>query len=113
MSWCLADVLNAHGDVGLSGGNGLWGPAKSATIYPDTQPSAIADRVVPLDPNSRYAPQQMGYEGMNLDSPLPPTIIEPIGIEPLSAPTFDAGASNTQQKLPVQAVSFPMMPQRQ
>ncbi|GAB5404752.1 MAG: secretin N-terminal domain-containing protein [Aureliella sp.] len=109
MSWCLADVLNAHGDVGLSGGNGLWGPAKSATIYPDVQPSAIPDRVVPLDPNSRYAPQPMGYEGMNLDSPLP-TIVEPIGIEPLATPGYDAGASNAQQKLPVQAVSFPTTP---
>ena len=28
MSWCLADVLNIHGDAGLSGGNGLWGPAR-------------------------------------------------------------------------------------
>jgi len=27
MSWCLADVVEAHGDVGLSGGYGLWGPA--------------------------------------------------------------------------------------
>lgn len=35
MSWCLADVLNIHGDVGLSPGNGLWGPAASPVIYPD------------------------------------------------------------------------------
>ncbi len=39
MSWCLADVVEAHGDVGLSGGNGLWGPAVGNTIYPDVQPT--------------------------------------------------------------------------
>jgi general secretion pathway protein D len=39
MSWCLADVVEAHGDVGLSGGYGLWGPAIGNTIYPDLQPT--------------------------------------------------------------------------
>lgn len=47
MSWCLADVLNIHGDVGLSGGNGLWGPAHSQMIYPDLQPSVIEQRSTP------------------------------------------------------------------
>ena len=40
MSWCLADVVEMHGDVGLSGGYGLWGPAVGPTIYPDLQPTA-------------------------------------------------------------------------
>lgn len=39
MSWCLADVVEAQGDVGLSGGYGLWGPAVGQTIYPDLQPT--------------------------------------------------------------------------
>ena len=39
MSWCLADVLNVHGEVGLSPGNGLWGPAATPVIYPDQQPT--------------------------------------------------------------------------
>ena len=39
MSWCLADVVEAHGDVGLNGGYGLWGPAVGQTIYPDLQPT--------------------------------------------------------------------------
>ncbi len=47
MSWCLADVLKMHGDVGLSGGNGLWGPPKSAVIYPDMQIPYIEDRTRP------------------------------------------------------------------
>lgn len=40
MSWCLADVVEAHGDVGLSGGYGLWGPTVGGTIYPDLMPTA-------------------------------------------------------------------------
>ncbi|MEP3931136.1 MAG: hypothetical protein ABJM55_20820, partial [Rhodopirellula bahusiensis] len=39
MSWCLADVVEMHGDVGLSGGYGLWGPAVGPTIYPDIHPT--------------------------------------------------------------------------
>ncbi|MFO0925328.1 MAG: secretin N-terminal domain-containing protein, partial [Pirellulales bacterium] len=39
MSWCLADVLNIHGDTNLSAGNGLWGPASSPIIYPDISPT--------------------------------------------------------------------------
>ena len=39
MSWCLADVVEMHGDVGLSGGYGLWGPVGCCTIYPDTHPT--------------------------------------------------------------------------
>ncbi|TVP98327.1 MAG: general secretion pathway protein GspD [Planctomycetaceae bacterium] len=39
MSYCLADVVEMHGDVGLSGGYGLWGPAMGPTIYPDVHPT--------------------------------------------------------------------------
>jgi type II secretory pathway component GspD/PulD (secretin) len=39
MSYCLADVIEAHGDVGLQPGYGLWGPAVGPTIYPDLQPT--------------------------------------------------------------------------
>jgi general secretion pathway protein D len=39
MSWCLADVVEMHGNVGLSGGHGLWGPAKAPVIFPDLDPS--------------------------------------------------------------------------
>ena len=46
MSWCLADVVEAHGDVGLSGGYGLWGPAIGPTIYPDMQPTVDGEIVV-------------------------------------------------------------------
>ena len=44
MSYCLSDILNIHGDVGLSPGNGLWGPAASPVIYPDLQPTVESER---------------------------------------------------------------------
>jgi general secretion pathway protein D len=39
MSYCLADVVEMHGDVGLNGGYGLWGPAVGPMIYPDMTPT--------------------------------------------------------------------------
>ena len=91
MSWCLADVLNVHGDVGLTGGNGLWGPAKSATIYPDMQPTVIEDRATP---NSGKGFFSQPY------NPSMPNLIEgyPSGsesssiIEPAQLPSFSADA---------------------
>lgn len=44
MSWCMADILNIHGDVGLSSGNGLWGPAASPVIFPDLQPTVDGEQ---------------------------------------------------------------------
>lgn len=41
MSWCLSDILEMHGDVGLNGGHGLWGPARGPVIYPDMQPAGV------------------------------------------------------------------------
>ncbi len=43
MSWCMADILNIHGDHGLSPGNGLWGPAASPIIFPDLNPTVEHD----------------------------------------------------------------------
>jgi type II secretion system protein D len=41
MSWCLADILEMHGDVGLNGGHGLWGPTAGAMMYPEMPESVI------------------------------------------------------------------------
>lgn len=59
MSWCLADVLNIHGDVGLSEGNGLWGPAKSPVIYPDLQPTVEYGQQGVNDGNMMMEPELM------------------------------------------------------
>ena len=39
MSWCLSDVIEMHGEVGLSGGHGLWGPPVSPLIFPTIDPT--------------------------------------------------------------------------
>lgn len=57
MSWCLADVLNIHGDAGLSGGNGLWGPAKGQVLMPDVLPAPIPDRALHHLENAYPLPQ--------------------------------------------------------
>ncbi len=101
MSWCLADVLSAHGDVGLSGGNGLWGPAKSATIYPDMPPSTIDDRSVPR-PQSDYG-QPMIMEEINLNST--PTIIESPAI-PIEPAPLGSEAMNTTSPSAFQTASY-------
>ncbi len=108
MSWCLADVLNLHGDVGLTGGNGLWGPAKSATIYPDMQPTVIEDRAVPHSGQTIYGPY----------SPSMPTMIEgvPLGqdansvIESAKAPSFETNASKAPANQVFRPASFSLPP---
>jgi len=47
MSWCLADVVEMHGDAGVSGGHGLWGPAPSPFLYPDLDPTGSESIPVP------------------------------------------------------------------
>ncbi|MEO1616783.1 MAG: secretin N-terminal domain-containing protein, partial [Planctomycetota bacterium] len=63
MSWCLADVVEAHGDVGLSGGYGLWGPAIGPTIYPDIQPTIDGEVVVGELPQGVMTDQSMPIQG--------------------------------------------------
>jgi type II secretion system protein D len=66
MSWCLADVLNIHGDASLSEGNGLWGPAASPVIYPHVNPLGLEDGLIP----GQTAPYP---------NPLPASSSEPMG----------------------------------
>ena len=88
MSWCLADVVEAHGDVGLSGGYGLWGPAVGQTIYPDIQPTV--DGQMPLAPimegiengsdGAEELPEQVpqaANSGMIDDSYFAPSVVTP------------------------------------
>lgn len=65
MSWCMADILNIHGDVGLSSGNGLWGPAASPVIFPDLQPTVEGESefsgeviITQPEPMNQLAPQE-------------------------------------------------------
>ena len=44
MSWALSDVIDIHGDVGLSGGGRGYG-SNSTIIYPDTNPTGRIETV--------------------------------------------------------------------
>ena len=77
MSYCLADILNIHGDVGLSPGNGLWGPAASPVIYPDLQPTVDFEngsgprRMMPSKPDPILdAPGVEMLEGYSTNTPV-------------------------------------------
>ncbi|WP_436716423.1 secretin N-terminal domain-containing protein [Roseiconus lacunae] len=88
MSWCLADVVEAHGDVGLSGGYGLWGPAIGPTIYPDVQPTIDGEMVVGDVPaglvpdRSRDLEAELADPNGNLPVPGGPVITPAPGIAP-------------------------------
>jgi hypothetical protein len=105
MSWCMADILNIHGDVGLSPGNGLWGPAASPVIFPDMQPSAE------FDPSQNPNLLMGEPEGM-------PSLIQeaPVMSEPSAGRTFlrnspdgnNSPAVNTA--VPIQNSSYQLPP---
>ncbi len=99
MSWCLADVQNAFdGGAEMSGGNGLWGPARSSVIYPDLQPAVIEDRA--NSPINR--PLELHI------NPIPSQQIEPgMIIEPSSAPALE-DASALRPTTPVRNVGYAM-----
>ncbi len=85
MSWCLSDILNIHGDVGLNGGNGLWGPAKGPVIYPDMQPTAIIDNMEPVPMES--IPTQSIIEGQGTNGGAVQTELTPsVGAMNLNRP---------------------------
>jgi hypothetical protein len=77
MSYCLADILNIHGDVGLSPGNGLWGPAASPIIYPDLQPTVEVENgvgprsmIIGEPEQMNVAPPTETMDGYPIDSPV-------------------------------------------
>ncbi len=131
MSWCLADVLNMHGDVGLSGGNGLWGPAKSAVIYPDMQVPYIEDRTRPYGTSQsrQYSPVLIEGDYPTENGEYPPLNTQPLRSqfgetlqlqntepqplqdnnligEPATAPQLDSSANKQQPASAYRTVSF-------
>ncbi|MFG0260783.1 MAG: secretin N-terminal domain-containing protein, partial [Novipirellula sp. JB048] len=100
MSWCLADVVEMHGDVGLSGGYGLWGPATGGTIYPDLQPTVDhfhqpTPYSVPHDAHSH--PRILSEDPMMIDS----------GASALQGPVIYDSSSLPEHSLPQHSSSFP------
>lgn len=88
MSWCLADVVEAQGNDGLSGGYGLWGPAIGPTIFPDIQPTVDVFPAADMPTNSAVRtglpmyPNQMIHGGpMVHGGPMPNGEMLPQGME--------------------------------
>ncbi len=47
MSWCLADIVNVHGEVSMSAGAGAKYPGDSPLIFPDTQGYSAPQELLP------------------------------------------------------------------
>lgn len=121
MSWCLADVVEMHGDVGLSGGYGLWGPAIGPVIYPDATP--MIDDIREVHQSGTRPPEGSIEGGAIMEAPngmmLPEPIEEglPEGASPLridpragslreSGPALIEPAPPVSPEAPVKQVGF-------
>lgn len=115
MSWCLADVVEMNGDVGLSGGYGLWGPATGGVIYPDLQPTV--DSIInpdgtmvdpsTIDPSILRGAMQNGHRLQHGQIPYPgptPYLEAEMGMPPAMGrtlpPAIDAGLPPRPQYYP-------------
>jgi type II secretory pathway component GspD/PulD (secretin) len=131
MSYCLADVVEMHGDVGLSEGYGLWGPAVGATIYPDLQPTVdqfptvsapgetvIGERTIgqsvlagpQADAMFQSAPQA---NGVIINSPIGDDMIQesPVNLEPNDARAlrerYDGPYQGQPSEMPIRGEAIP------
>ncbi len=125
MSWCLADVVEAHGDVGLNGGYGLWGPAIGPTIYPDLHPTVDVfppgdlphgpRAVHPTDPRYGAVLEAMLASPELIEAP--PVLLpmdQPIFEDPIIAPpTFVAPPAIEVAPLPPPATEIEPLPMLQ
>ncbi|TWU07636.1 secretin N-terminal domain-containing protein [Stieleria varia] len=107
MSWCLADVVEAHGDVGLSGGYGLWGPAVGGVIYPDVNPTVENEVIIsdvpmgssPVLDNSTSVMQQPVGE-IIYDSPASGLLESQEGVPSYTAPRSAPSVPSGPESLP-------------
>lgn len=102
MSWCLADVVEIHGDAGLSGGNGLWGPAMPPPIYPDVHPDGHPEEWI--EPGVDVPPL---YRGPTTPSGRVPGAAAPEEINPLPPPV------ESPTPLPASGAQSKRVPQKQ
>jgi general secretion pathway protein D len=113
MSWCLADVVEMNGDVGLSGGYGLWGPATGATIYPDVQPTIDSfENCIPQDSSITYPIENDPSQGPISDSTRSQNTI-PETAEPQTTsatPVTQAGSPVIKTRSKVQVATSKSLP---
>ncbi len=105
MSWCLADVVESHGDVGLSGGYGLWGPAVGSTIYPDIHPT-VQNEVVVSDQPLHGGSQVINDPTGNYGSPAIAAPVNQAGQPMLESNTGDGNSPNFNNQPPVSIEQF-------
>ncbi|EMI53250.1 general secretion pathway protein D [Rhodopirellula sallentina SM41] len=91
MSWCLADVVEAHGDVGLSGGYGLWGPAIGPTIYPDVHPTVDVFPAADMPKHSAVRGGVPAYHESSYDGQIVPPAASGIELAPGESIISDDG----------------------
>jgi len=73
MSWCLSDVIELHGDVGLAGSGGPWNSSETPLIMPSDDPTggvvAPAPEPGPLESSRRDEPLRPVTYGAPLPGP--------------------------------------------
>lgn len=82
MSWCLADVIQVHGDIGVRGRYDHWHDSETAVVYPDLDPSTpqpkpAAPTGTPTPaagPEAIPAPASNPTPGMKVDEKVPSLI---------------------------------------
>ncbi len=67
MSWCLADVVDVHGDVGFISGGAGPGPGSAQVIYPDRTPT-IAEPLPEWNESLQQAPLPQPADGLPMNS---------------------------------------------
>jgi len=89
MSWCLADILEMHGDVGLNGGHGLWGPTAGAMMYPEMPQTIIDGAEQSILQRERYKQKAAEETEYMEGEPVPAVpdssgVVDPASIDPAS-----------------------------
>ncbi len=54
MSWCLGDVIELHGDIGMRGRNDEWSDAEITVVYPDLDPGGRVPSGAEVAPRPGY-----------------------------------------------------------
>jgi general secretion pathway protein D len=128
MNWCLGDVVNLHGDVGLRGNSCLNCDDSLPVIYPDRDPTGTEflmqpNEALPYDGYSTPAAEQGAQSSRRGPTPrLRPVEATPRqgSLDPLQEgpnesygePTTAAGyaAPNAQPQYPIAPASYPASP---
>ena len=107
MSWCLADVMELHGDPSLRGRADEWGDSETRVIYPD------------LDPSGQMTPMpEEAFEGQEIIVPQgTPTPAEPhsslppsrIRLQPAMSPSSPPPADESARRRSLQRTPRPDM----